>query len=61
MSPSETNGIRRIHCYLAYGSFAKTSEAPFGLGPCFLCQVWLTPMPDETLPTVIACVSFGLN
>jgi len=56
-----TNGIRRLRCCLAYGSFAAPAKAPFGLGPCFLCQVWLTPMPDETMSTVVACVSFGLN
>lgn len=56
-----TNGIRRLRCFLAPGFFSDPGSAIEHRGPCFLCQVWLTPMPDETMPTVVACVSFGCN
>lgn len=58
---SATNYLDRVRCNIAYGQFEDPAAATLGPSRCFLCQVWLTPLSDETLPTVIACVSFGLN
>jgi hypothetical protein len=56
-----TNGMRRLQCFVTPAGCIVNEEGTIAGCPAFLCQVWLTPMPDETMPTVVACVSFGLN